>query len=59
MKGKFSQTWWSGFTITKIIEPAAYIVKQGKSEYRLNKSHVKLDESQSRKGDVVTPPIVE
>jgi hypothetical protein len=53
LKDKFSKKWWPGFVIKEIIEPAAYIVKNSKTEFRLNKAHVKLDESQKGRGDVV------
>lgn len=54
LKGKFSQTWWPGYKIKEIKLPAAYIVTNGKVDFRLNKSHVKLDESQGGRGDVVS-----
>ena len=48
LKNKFSQKWWPGYTVKAIVQPSAYIVSDGKSELRLNKTHVKLDESQKR-----------
>ncbi|MGL4850984.1 MAG: reverse transcriptase domain-containing protein [Clostridium sp.] len=43
--GKFSCNWESGYTITDIILPDAYLVKKNNKIYRLNKSRVKLDSS--------------
>jgi transposase InsO family protein len=42
---KFKENWKQGFKIVEFIEPDAYLVTDGKSRYRLNKSHLKLDTS--------------
>jgi hypothetical protein len=57
LKDKFAQNWWPGYKIKQIILPSAYLVTNGSSEYRLNKAHVKFDESERGKGGVVILPI--
>lgn len=38
---KFTQTWFPGFTVVSKIPPDAYVVSNGKKNFRVNKKHVK------------------
>ena len=51
---KLGSSWHPGFRITEKILPDAYLVTNGQSTLRLNKSHIRKDFSIGE-GDVVTP----
>ena len=42
---KFKEKWYSGYTIKDYIHPDAYLITKRNKDYRLNKTHVKLDTS--------------
>ena len=50
--GPLAPKWEGGLSVTRFVEPDAYVVSDGSRTFRRNKRHVKKEVSSAEKGNV-------